>query len=98
LKAFNIDIIDQKEVLSWNKFRALLKDVNEDSMLNRVIEIREMPLPPATKKNMERRAEIRRAKKKYDLPHLKKARKEKERETLRKMAEMQKKAEENGNT
>lgn len=91
LKSFNIDIIDDMKELSWSKFRMLLKDIDEDSMLMKVIEIREMPLPPATEKNMERRAEIRRAKLKYDLPHLKKARKQKQAETLQQYAENQRK-------
>jgi len=64
---YNVDLVEQQGVLHWNKFKALLNGLSEDSALMKIVNIRTMDVPEQTKHNSKERQRIIRLKNKYAL-------------------------------
>lgn len=85
-QAYGIDLDAQKGKLHWFKFLALLQNLPEDTAFRKIIDIRARPLPPATKYNVEERAQLMKAKRAVALKISEAERQEQMQEGLRKMA------------
>lgn len=64
---YNIDLVEQQGVLHWNKFKALLNGLSEDSALMKIVNIRTMDVPEQTKHNSKERQRVIKLKNKYAL-------------------------------
>lgn len=69
MQDYGIDLFEQQGILHWDKFRALLAGLREDTKFKKVLEIRQMPLPTG-KGSGEQRKQVEELKKAYGLkPH-----------------------------
>lgn len=66
MQDYGMDLFEQQGVLHWDKFRALLAGLREDTKFKKVLEIRQMPLP-AGKGSSEQRKQVEELKKAYAL-------------------------------
>jgi Bacteriophage Gp15 protein. len=65
---YGIDLIEQRGILHWQKFTALLKGLSAGTKMREVIDIRQKPIPVSTKYNAEEIRALREAKAFYALP------------------------------
>ncbi|MFJ7950334.1 Gp15 family bacteriophage protein [Lysinibacillus sp. NPDC096418] len=69
LQDYGIDLFDQQGILHWDKFRALLAGLREDTKFKKVLEIRQMELPTGKGSEKQRR-QVEELKKAYALKPL----------------------------
>lgn len=67
MQAYGIDLIEQRGILPWAKFIALLDGLPASTRFREVISIRVRPIPKPTKYNAEERAELMKLKQYYSL-------------------------------
>lgn len=67
VQAYGIDLFNVQGELHWNKFKALLNGLPDDTKLKKVIEIRTRPMPKG-KGTSEERKELKELKEAYALP------------------------------
>ncbi|MGG2054697.1 Gp15 family bacteriophage protein [Lysinibacillus pakistanensis] len=69
LQDYGMDLFEQQGILHWDKFKALLVGLRDDTKFKKVLEIRQMPLPKG-KGSGEQRKQVEELKKAYALkPH-----------------------------
>lgn len=68
IQAYNINLHDQINKLSWQQFNALFQGLPPDTMIMRVVDIRTRELPSGKHAKKEREA-LRKAKKEFELEH-----------------------------
>jgi len=66
LQDYGMDLFEQQGILHWDKFKALLVGLRDDTKFKKVLEIRQMPLPKG-KGSGEQRKQIEELKKAYAL-------------------------------
>lgn len=65
--AYNIDLMDAKGELPWNKFIKLLRQLDDKSPFKKAVGYRVMKIPKENKHNKEQVKELKRLKKAYSL-------------------------------
>src|SRR5690606_20295394 len=55
---YGIDLLEQQGRLHWEKVKALLAGLSDESMFKRVVGIRRLEVPPPTKYNQKERRQI----------------------------------------
>ena len=71
MQAYHIDLFDQHDVMHWGKFLALFNGLPSETIIMKVIDVRERPIPTG-KDSKEEAKELRKAKQKFALPEKKK--------------------------
>jgi len=66
LQDYGMDLFEQQGILHWDKFKALLVGLRDDTKFKKVLEIRQMPLPKG-KGTGEQRKQVEELKKAYAL-------------------------------
>lgn len=66
LQDYGLDLFEQQGILHWDKFKALLVGLRDDTKFKKVLEIRQMPLPKG-KGSGEQRKQVEELKKAYAL-------------------------------
>lgn len=66
LQDYGMDLFEQQGILHWDKFKALLVGLRDDTKFKKVLEIRQMPLPKG-KGSGEQRKQVEELKKAYAL-------------------------------
>ena len=64
---YGIDLLAERGKLHWWAFNALLKGLTADTQFVRILQIRQKPIPRATKSNREEIAQLLRLKSEYRL-------------------------------
>lgn len=64
---YNMDLYEQQGKLHWKKFKALLRNLSEESKFVKVIGYRTMKIPVANKHNKEEVERLKKLKKLYSL-------------------------------
>ena len=88
MKAYGIDLNDQRGKLHWCKFTALLRGLPSNTRFMEVVQIRTKPMPAPTKHNAQERAQLIRLKQEYALELSAEEREQQLQDGLRNMARM----------
>lgn len=67
MQAYHMDLHDQFGSLHWDKFKMLLRDLPDDTMFSRVVEIRTRKLSDI--KDLKERSHVKKLKRQYKLPN-----------------------------
>ena len=83
-----MDLQEQRGILHWWKFNALLRGLPSNTRLMEVVQIRTKPMPAPNRYNAQERAELARLKQEFALELTEAEREEQLQSGLRNMAQM----------
>ena len=88
MQAYGMDLVEQRGILHWWKFNALLRGLPSNTRLMEVVQIRTKPMPAPNRYNAQERAELARLKQEFALELTEAEREEQLQNGLRNMAQM----------
>lgn len=88
MQAYGMDLQEQRGILHWWKFNALLRGLPSNTRLMEVVQIRTKPMPAPNRYNAQERAELARLKQEFALELTEAEREEQLQSGLRNMAQM----------